>query len=148
MKDEFEKTIYDAHHIHTTLTMNQDVELIRDRVSAIRQILAEHPIPKESDHLFICQDNNGGYWFPLTQTILIGNGEGNDLKLNSKFISRHHCRIKKAGNGWVVEDLKSSNGVHVNKRKVDDYFLNYGDVIQIADECLIFFPKPSGFVNE
>ena len=142
MNDELEKTVCEAHRSNGTIVRDQGIQSIKDRVSAIRQILKKHPIPKDSDHLFICQDDDGGYQFPLADDTTIGYSKKNDLTIDSEYISGQHCRIKKTETGWVLEDLDSANGVQVNKEKISECYLNYGDIIQIADNCLIFFPKP------
>ena len=62
----------------------------------------------------------------------IGRGEGNTVQLKATGISKHHARIYPAANGWMIEDLKSTNGVHVNDAKVMETLLKAGDTVKIG----------------
>ncbi len=65
--------------------------------------------------------------------LMIGRSEDSDLRLNSKFVSRHHALILCSSGGQCIEDLNSSNGTIVNDEKVIRCELQRGDVITIGD---------------
>ncbi|TKV60981.1 FHA domain-containing protein [Nakamurella flava] len=63
----------------------------------------------------------------------IGRMPDNDLVVTGEKVSRHHAEIRPAGGGYRVVDLRSTNGVHVNGRRIDgDQQLRDGDVLRIG----------------
>jgi DNA repair exonuclease SbcCD ATPase subunit len=65
--------------------------------------------------------------------ILIGRAPDCELHLNNKFVSRHHALISCTSGRIAIEDLHSSNGIHVNSRKVGHSDLRPGDTVAIGD---------------
>ena len=63
---------------------------------------------------------------------VIGRTYDNDLPIDSKFVSRHHCQISSDGEESILEDLNSTNGVYVHSRRVRRHVLKDGDVIVIG----------------
>jgi pSer/pThr/pTyr-binding forkhead associated (FHA) protein len=41
---------------------------------------------------------------------LIGRATDNDVQFPDRSVSRHHCRLRKNGKAWWIEDLGSTNG--------------------------------------
>ncbi|MBT3285887.1 MAG: PEGA domain-containing protein [Victivallales bacterium] len=75
----------------------------------------------------------GGVLEPNPAGFTVGRGKDNDHEVPEEGTSRHHCRIEKKPEGWVVEDLGSVNGVRVNGRRIQDReSLRDGDVIDIC----------------
>ncbi len=68
----------------------------------------------------------------------IGRSSGNSLTLPEKEVSRRHALIDLVGGRYVVEDLRSANGILVNSRPCDTAVLKSGDVITIGLVNLIF----------
>jgi ABC-type multidrug transport system ATPase subunit len=52
---------------------------------------------------------------PVTEGLNIGRGAGNEIQLDYPMISRHHARISRSGDQWIIEDLNSSNGTALNR---------------------------------
>jgi pSer/pThr/pTyr-binding forkhead associated (FHA) protein len=74
---------------------------------------------------------------PITglNAIVIGRSLDCDLWIDDPMLSRRHCQLEPAleGDGWVVTDLDSRNGTHVNgKHIVERTPLNHRDVITIG----------------
>ena len=63
---------------------------------------------------------------------VIGRTYDNDLPIDSKFVSRHHCQISSDGEESILEDLNSTNGVYIHSRRVRRHVLKDGDVIVIG----------------
>ncbi len=62
----------------------------------------------------------------------LGRGSDNDVILADVSVSRYHAEILREGNGWVVHDLKSTNGVEVNRVPVEKAPLRPGDLLTIG----------------
>ncbi len=75
--------------------------------------------------------------------LIIGRTPGNDLKIDSKFISRHHCQIITTTDGSVLEDLNSTNGVYVKSKRVRKHHLNDGDVIVLGEHEITYLDERS-----
>lgn len=71
--------------------------------------------------------------------VLIGRDTGNDIVLYGEFISRHHAQIMLDPDGafWVM-DLKSTNGVYVNRRRIQRRRLYDGDLIQLGHHEVLY----------
>jgi general secretion pathway protein A len=79
---------------------------------------------------------------------IIGRTPENDLQIDSRFVSRHHCQIFTKANTCVVEDLNSTNGIMVKSRRVRSHNLNDGDVITIGRHDLIYIDERRGRSGE
>lgn len=69
---------------------------------------------------------------------IIGRTPDNDLQIDSRFVSRHHCQIITRMDTCLVEDLNSTNGIVIKSRRVRRHNLNDGDVITIGKHDLIY----------
>ena len=76
--------------------------------------------------------------------MVVGRTSDNDLQIDSRFVSRHHCQIITKPNSCVVEDLNSTNGIVVKSRRVRSHNLNDGDVITIGRHDLIYIDERPG----
>ena len=70
--------------------------------------------------------------------IIIGRTPDNDLHVDSRFVSRHHCQIVTTPHGSVIEDLNSTNGIYLQGRRVRRHNLNDGDVIVLGKHELLY----------
>ncbi len=75
--------------------------------------------------------------------ILIGRGKECDLFLTDTLVSRKHARIYREGDGYYLQDLKSTNGTYLNGIKLGlaEKPLLSGDKIKIGSNTLIFEEK-------
>jgi general secretion pathway protein A len=69
---------------------------------------------------------------------IIGRTPDNDLQIDSRFVSRHHCQIVTKANACEIEDLNSTNGIVVKAKRVRHHNLNDGDVVTIGKHDLIY----------
>ena len=80
-----------------------------------------------------------GRVIPLVEPeYLIGRHRDNTLQLSDPGISGFHARLYLGPEGYVVEDLKSRNGVWVNGTRVFHATLQSGDVVHIGQTDLRF----------
>ena len=84
--------------------------------------------------------------------VIVGRTAENDLQIDSRFVSRHHCQITTSANSCVIEDLNSTNGIYVKSRRVRRHYLNDGDVVLIGKHELIYvderLARTRGSIND
>jgi len=73
--------------------------------------------------------------------LVIGRTPDNDLQIDSKFISRHHCQIVTQLDSCLIEDLNSTNGLYVQSKRVRRHNLNDGDVVQIGQHEIMYIDE-------
>ncbi len=73
--------------------------------------------------------------------LIIGRTSGNDLQIDSRFVSRHHCQILTNAEHSVLEDLNSTNGVFIKASRVRHHNLNDGDVVSLGEHELIYIDE-------
>jgi pSer/pThr/pTyr-binding forkhead associated (FHA) protein len=102
-------------------------------------------LPKPLARLVVVADGKNLGELPLREgRLVVGRTSDNDLQIDSRFVSRHHCQIITKPNACVVEDLNSTNGIVVKSRRVRSHNLNDGDVITIGRHDLIYIDERSG----
>ncbi len=70
--------------------------------------------------------------------LIIGRTAANDLQIDSRFVSRHHCQIITTAQSSVIEDLNSTNGIFVHSKRVRRHNLNDGDVVTLGQHELLY----------
>jgi general secretion pathway protein A len=73
--------------------------------------------------------------------LIIGRTAANDLQIESRFVSRHHCQIVTSAHNCVIEDLNSTNGIFMHSKRVRHHNLNDGDVIIIGQHELLYIDE-------
>jgi len=69
-----------------------------------------------------------------TALVSLGRYAGNTITIADEAVSRHHARLKQAGDGYSIEDLNSANGLYVNDSRVTEPRpLKSGDVIRLGE---------------
>lgn len=64
--------------------------------------------------------------------VTIGYDDDNDLVIPRPMVSSRHARLARVPRGYVLEDLKSTNGSSVNGHTVDRAFVAPGDIIGLG----------------
>src|SRR6202048_824155 len=88
--------------------------------------------------------DTGDQRLPLAgKTLSLGRAKQNNVVFTSDKVSRRHALVHAQGAAeFSLVDLGSSNGTHLNGRRViQPVPLQNGDVIQIGEQSLIFHPK-------
>src|SRR5688572_14323886 len=84
------------------------------------------------------------------QPLVIGNRKSADISIRDPWISWDHASLSFDGTAFWLEDLGSSNGTYVNKKKVQKIALNEGDDLwfgktrckfHVRDDAPIATPK-------
>jgi type II secretory pathway predicted ATPase ExeA len=73
--------------------------------------------------------------------LIIGRTPANDLQIDSRFVSRHHCQIVTTAQSCVIEDLNSTNGIYLHSKRVRYHNLNDGDVVTIGQHELLYIDE-------
>ena len=76
----------------------------------------------------------------LVAKISIGRESDNDIVIDSKLASRHHCIIQKIRDAYFLKDENSTNGTYINGRRIpsDKYVrLNVGDKVTVGSSNIV-----------
>ena len=72
------------------------------------------------------------------EPLVVGRGTGVDLRVPDDALSRRHFLVLREGQGYVVEDLNSSNGTWVGGRRVLAARLRNNDCILAGHTRFVF----------
>ncbi len=80
-----------------------------------------------------------GAIYPLeADSISIGRDASNTIQINDAEISRRHSRLELKGGKYVIEDVGSTNGTHVNGQRImSAYVLKVGDVVSFGEGIVL-----------
>jgi type II secretory pathway predicted ATPase ExeA/pSer/pThr/pTyr-binding forkhead associated (FHA) protein len=67
----------------------------------------------------------------------IGRTRENDLQIESRYVSRRHCRLLLEDGAVTIEDLDSTNGIRMNGEPIWMQPLKSGDEVQIGMHTLV-----------
>lgn len=67
---------------------------------------------------------------------LLGRHPSCQVVLTDDGVSRKHARIRRDGDGFVLEDLQSANGTFVHGKRIEHQLLADGDVFQLGPTAL------------
>jgi hypothetical protein len=76
--------------------------------------------------------------YVLSAKTSIGRTSKNDIQVLEDSVSRSHCEVVLATDGYKVVDLGSHNGISVNGEKVRERILADGDILQIGTRQFLF----------
>ena len=68
--------------------------------------------------------------------ISIGRNEKNDIHINNLGASKKHARIFRRNGGYIIEDLKSTNGTLMNNENIITAKLTGKDIVTIGKHNL------------
>lgn len=78
-----------------------------------------------------------GRSFPLGQEVTVGRAAGCQVTIDDTYASQLHARVFQRDGQIYVEDLGSTNGTYLNRRKVTGpMVLKRGDQLQIGNTVL------------
>jgi hypothetical protein len=115
----------------------------RHSSAAAHDRTAEHPVlqlPGNSyGHLLVATDGRTVRELALRPgRLIVGRTPDNDVQIDSRFVSRHHCQVITTENSCVIEDLNSTNGIYVKSNRVRRHYLNDGDVVLVGKHELMY----------
>lgn len=78
-----------------------------------------------------------GSSFALSDELTVGRAAGCQITLDDAYASQLHARVFRRDGRWYVEDLGSTNGTYLNRRKVSGpMVLERGDHLQIGNTVM------------
>ncbi|CAK0760283.1 putative FHA domain-containing protein [Gammaproteobacteria bacterium] len=72
------------------------------------------------------------------ERLTIGRRPNNDLQIDNLAVSGHHAVVHRTDEGYVIEDVGSTNGTFVNEVSIQRHVLHPGDVLRIGKHELFF----------
>ena len=72
------------------------------------------------------------------EKLVIGRGQGADLRFEDSEMSSEHAVIEFTGKGFRISDLGSTNGTRVNGAPVQAHDLDTGDRIEVGQHAFRF----------
>jgi chromosome segregation ATPase len=115
-----------------------------------RGLTASEGAPAETQASILTRIDGGqNHSFVLRARTTIGRNPDNDLSLAMGSVSRQHAVLIPAFRSALLQDLGSTNGVLVNKRRVRCARLEHGDVISLGEAQFRYAvaPVPVGAVS-
>ena len=87
-------------------------------------------------------------WEVVDKPLIFGRGDDADCKLADERVSRQHFAVAPKDGGYVVQDLKSTNGTFLNNVRVSESALKPNDKIRAGQSVLVFMTdKPKGLAT-
>jgi predicted component of type VI protein secretion system len=72
--------------------------------------------------------------------VTMGRDTTNDIVINDVEISRNHARFTKQGDGYLLEDLGSTNGTFVNEQRLSgSYVLKAGQSVRFGENVTLSY---------
>jgi NADPH-dependent 2,4-dienoyl-CoA reductase/sulfur reductase-like enzyme/pSer/pThr/pTyr-binding forkhead associated (FHA) protein len=88
------------------------------------------------------------YLLQMEKPVTIGRDVGNDVVVMDMIVSRHHAEVFSASERFYIRDVGSSNGISVNRSRIDQpYPLSHSDHIIIGNTMIFFIDLQSGKEN-
>jgi adenylate cyclase len=94
-------------------------------------ILRERPLTNML-HLRYVLDGEDRSYTLAGDRVRIGRGSDNDIVLSDVSVSRYHAEIRRESGRWLILDLKSTNGIELNRAPVEKAPLQHGDLLAIG----------------
>ena len=73
-----------------------------------------------------------------SERLLVGRSEHNELRISSRFISRHHALFVRHEKSTFLMDLNSTNGTFVNSRRISNLMLKNDDIVLVGNHRIKF----------
>lgn len=102
-------------------------------------------LPAGSALLVVHRGPNLGARFLLDQDLSVaGRHPDADIFLDDVTVSRKHAEFHRVGEGFMVRDLGSMNGIFVNGERAESANLESGSEVLIGKFRLTFYPSGKG----
>ncbi len=94
---------------------------------------------KPPDKVSVVAPGSKGRTFDLGDELIVGRGDKCHVVINDSYASQVHARVFKRQDAVYIEDMGSTNGTYLNRRKVTSpVMVNRGDTARIGKTELEF----------
>lgn len=101
-------------------------------------------LPAGTGLLVVVRGPNAGSRYLLDRdATTVGRHPDSHVFLDDVTVSRHHARVDKEDDEFVLHDLGSLNGTYLGGERVDRRALRAGDELQVGRYKLLFVGAPS-----
>lgn len=101
-------------------------------------------LPPGTGLLVVVRGPNAGSRYLLDrESTTVGRHPDSHVFLDDVTVSRHHARVDREGEQFVLHDLGSLNGTYLGGERVDRRPLRAGDELQVGRYKLLFVGTPS-----
>ncbi len=101
-------------------------------------------LPAGTGLLVVVRGPNAGSRYLLDrESTTVGRHPDSHVFLDDVTVSRHHARVDREGEQFVLHDLGSLNGTYLGGERVDRRPLRAGDELQVGRYKLLFVGAPS-----
>lgn len=105
---------------------------IKQSLQRLEPLTGVEPPPEGATRLLVRTSGDAEVVHVLGRKTTVGRTPDNDLQVDARFVSRRHAVILAGPVQTIIEDLNSTNGVHVNSRRVTRQLLKDGDIVVIG----------------
>lgn len=96
-------------------------------------------LPSTGVELVVLENGKPADRITITKSpVVIGRMSTNDIVLPDANVSRRHAQLERGESGWVLTDLGSTNGSHVNGKYTREHSLQDGDRLSLGSTELLF----------
>lgn len=88
--------------------------------------------------LRITEGSGKGRSVEITSGLTIGSRPDCDLHVEDQTVSRKHAEILRTAEGFLLQDLGSTNGTFLNGVRVDRAYLRNGAVVTVGETSIVF----------
>ena len=110
----------------------------RDTAETGNDLLTPAPQGDAPLRVLVLQGASGQVVYPIGRRTTIGRTPDNDIQIDASNVSRRHAVLLTSAEQCILEDLNSTNGVHVNGCRIARQQLSDGDIVTIGKTELRF----------
>jgi hypothetical protein len=88
--------------------------------------------------LWVKEGPRRGKYYPIKHGTVVGRKDSSDLRLDDSKVSGMHAKFNLEGDEFVIWDLGSANGTHVNGKKIREAtVLEENDLVKIGESVFV-----------
>ncbi len=130
-------TMYQTAWVDMGQILDQDSDLEFVSTTILRDTTIPHLVLHLPDRTWEVQVTK--------ESTTIGRGSRNDIRIADESVSQHHARIERRGEGYVIRDVGSRNGIWLDQLRIEERQLSDGDVLSMGRAKLVF---KGGFTSD